>query len=47
LGIDALEAVVGLVVQRVDLPAGEVSWTVLDDEYAVVRPGRLIGSWRI
>lgn len=28
----------GLVVQRVDLPDGEVSWTVLDAEYSVVRP---------
>lgn len=28
----------GLVVQRVDLPGGEVSWTVLDEDYAVVGP---------
>jgi site-specific recombinase XerC len=29
---------VGLVVQRVDLPGGEVSWTVLAADYAVVEP---------
>jgi hypothetical protein len=29
---------VGLVVHRVDLPDGEVSWTVLDSEFSVVRP---------
>ena len=34
--VDAVEAVVGLVVQRVDLPDGEVSWTVLDAGYSVV-----------
>lgn len=36
--VDALGAVVSLVVQRADLPGGDVSWTVLDAEYSVLRP---------